>query len=116
MLYIQKHIDYIKSLETQNKSSLMAVYSAHLRLNAIYWGTTALYLMNAIDQVDRKTIIQSVMECYHPKVGGFGGHEGHDAHLLFTLSAIQVLATFDALNEIDPNMILNCKIAFVLMN
>ena len=110
MLYIQKHIDYIKSLESKNKSSLLAVYSAHLRLNAIYWGSTALYLLNAIDQLDRNTIVRNIMECYHPKVGGFGGHKGHDPHLLFTLSAIQVLATFDALHEINPTAILNCKI------
>lgn len=104
----ERHIAYIKSLDTKNKTSLLAVYSAHLRLNALYWGSTALYLLNAIEEVDRESIIADVMECYHPQVGGFGGHKGHDAHLLFTLSAIQVLATFDALDRVEPEAIMNC--------
>ena len=109
MLQIARHIAYIKSLDSKNQTNLLAVYSAHLRLNALYWGSTALYLLNAIDQVDRERIIDDVMDCYHPKVGGFGGHKGHDAHLLFTLSAIQVLATFDALDRIEPKDVMNCK-------
>lgn len=35
--------------------------------------------------------------------GGFGGNANHDPHLLYTLSSIQILAMFDALNEIDQN-------------
>ncbi|KAJ2998261.1 hypothetical protein HDV02_004681 [Globomyces sp. JEL0801] len=34
-------------------------------------------------------------------IGGFGGHPDHDPHLLFTLSAVQILVTFDALDVLD---------------
>ena len=33
--------------------------------------------------------------------GGFAGNIGHDPHLLYTLSAVQVLALFDKLNVLD---------------
>jgi hypothetical protein len=33
--------------------------------------------------------------------GGYGGAPGHDAHLLHTLSALQLLALCDALGEAD---------------
>lgn len=33
--------------------------------------------------------------------GGFGAAPGHDAHLLYTVSAVQVLATVDGLGELE---------------
>ncbi|XP_039173235.1 geranylgeranyl transferase type-2 subunit beta 2-like [Eucalyptus grandis] len=38
-------------------------------------------------------------------VGGFGGNIGHDPHLLYTLSAVQVLALFDKLHVLDINKV-----------
>jgi geranylgeranyl transferase type-2 subunit beta len=75
----------------------------------MYWGATALCLMNEQDRFDRQDIIKNVMECYHPNVGGFGGHLHHDPHLLNTLSAIQILATYDALEQVDRNAVLACN-------
>jgi geranylgeranyl transferase type-2 subunit beta len=40
--------------------------------------------------------------------GGFGGNEGYDAHLLYTLSAVQVLATYDALGRADTAAVVRC--------
>jgi len=42
-------------------------------------------------------------------IGGFGGNVGHDAHLLYTLSAVQILAIFNALDRIDAEPIVKCK-------
>jgi geranylgeranyl transferase type-2 subunit beta len=42
------------------------------------------------------------------KKGAFGAHPGHDAHILSTLSAIQVLATHDALSRINQPRIIDC--------
>ena len=33
--------------------------------------------------------------------GGFGGNKNHDPHLLYTLSAVQVLVQLNALDRID---------------
>ena len=40
--------------------------------------------------------------------GGFGGNIGHDPHILYTLSAVQVLALFDKLNVLDIDKVTNC--------
>ena len=50
--------------------------------------------------LDRDEVIENVLKCHHPN-GGFGGHPNHDPHLLFTLSAIQILVMYDALDCID---------------
>ncbi|KAI0247000.1 terpenoid cyclases/protein prenyltransferase alpha-alpha toroid [Lactifluus subvellereus] len=41
------------------------------------------------------------MSCWDDEAGAFGTHPGHDAHILSTLSAIQILATHDALARND---------------
>jgi len=43
--------------------------------------------------------------CY---AGGFAGNIGHDPHMLYTLSAVQVLALFDKLNVLDADKVANC--------
>lgn len=43
---------------------------------------------------------------YH--AGGFGGNIGHDPHVLYTLSAVQVLALFDKLDVLDIEKVSNC--------
>lgn len=39
------------------------------------------------------------------ETGGFGGSEGHDAHLLYTLSAVQILALYDKLSLLDADRV-----------
>jgi geranylgeranyl transferase type-2 subunit beta len=72
----------------------------HLRLNGIYWGLTALHLMGHPEALPRDEMIKFVLSCQHPS-GGFGAAPGHDAHMLYTVSAVQILATIDALDELD---------------
>ena len=43
---------------------------------------------------------------------GYGGAERHDAHLLYTLSAVQVAALIDRMDLIDPDAVMNCEILF----
>lgn len=40
--------------------------------------------------------------------GGFAGNVGHDPHILYTLSAVQVLALFDKLDVLDVDKVTNC--------
>lgn len=41
-------------------------------------------------------------------VGAFGAHPDHDAHILATLSAIQILAIHDALDGVDVPRMVKC--------
>jgi geranylgeranyl transferase type-2 subunit beta len=52
------------------------------------------------DALPRDETTEFVLSCQHDN-GGFGAAPGHDAHLLYTVSAVQVLATVDALEELE---------------
>lgn len=41
--------------------------------------------------------------------GGFGAFPKHDAHILSTLSAIQILVMLDALDRLDIPRVVSCK-------
>lgn len=43
------------------------------------------------------------MSCQHPN-GGFGAAPGHDPHMLYTVSAVQILVTTDAVDELDRRL------------
>ncbi|KAI0345321.1 rab geranylgeranyltransferase [Trametopsis cervina] len=94
-LHIPLHVKYVQSLG-ENKDDLTYHLTAHLRMNAIYWGLTALCVMKHKDALDRQEMIDYVMSCWDEQAGGFGAHPDHDAHLLPTLSAIQILMIQDA--------------------
>ncbi|ONI22167.1 hypothetical protein PRUPE_2G111600 [Prunus persica] len=72
----QKHVQFIVLVE-KKKDSFESVVMEHIRMNGAYW---------AARQDDS---------------GGFGGNIGHDPHVLYTLSAVQVLALFDKLDVLD---------------
>ncbi len=104
-------------------------------MNAVYWGLTALYIMNSKDALDREETIEYVMSCWDeqaglsiylmachiltltvlsfPLTGGFGAHPDHDAHIHSTLSAIQILVMQDALDRVDVDRVTKCIYSIV---
>ena len=74
----------------------------------MYWGLTALYLLRQQDKLNKQELLAWVMSC-QKQDGGFGGSPRHDAHLLHTLSAIQVLALYDELDLVDPAQVAACE-------
>ncbi|PSR75178.1 hypothetical protein PHLCEN_2v9268 [Hermanssonia centrifuga] len=103
-LNVPLHVKYIQALG-ENKDDLTYHLTAHLRLNAIYWGLTALCTMKHKDALDREEMIEFVMSCWDEEAGGFGAHPGHDAHMLPTCSAVQILTTHDALDRLDISQV-----------
>ncbi|KAI9293245.1 terpenoid cyclases/Protein prenyltransferase [Neoconidiobolus thromboides FSU 785] len=99
-LLIEKHISFLKELNDK-KDTLEYWHSEHLKLSAIYWSVTALYLLDSLDTYDKEDVIKFVLECYNEEDGGFGGSPGHDSHLLYTLSGIQILAIYNRLDRIE---------------
>ncbi|SCU83618.1 LADA_0C12530g1_1 [Lachancea dasiensis] len=90
------HIRYIASLDAK-KDDYEYWLTEHLRLNGVYWGLTALCMLDAKDTFDRTEMITFVRSCWDAKAGAFGAFPGHDAHVLTTLSGIQILSIYDAL-------------------
>lgn len=93
------HVKYIQSLDTR-KDEYEYWLTEHLRLNGLYWGLTALHLLGHPDALPRNETIDFVLSCQHDS-GGFGAAPGHDAHMLYTVSAVQILATIDAFDELE---------------
>ncbi|KAL2611693.1 hypothetical protein R1flu_023385 [Riccia fluitans] len=99
---LEKHVNYVKSLD--KKSDFDSVVMEHLRMSGAYWGLTALDLMHSLNDMDGEEIAAWILKCQHD-CGGFGGNIGHDPHILYTLSAVQILALFDKLSVVDADKI-----------
>ncbi|KAL2809619.1 terpenoid cyclases/protein prenyltransferase alpha-alpha toroid [Aspergillus granulosus] len=98
-LYTEKHVEYIKKLDSR-KDELEYWLTEHLRLNGVYWGLTALHLLGHPDGLPREDTINFVLSCQRDN-GGFGAAPGHDAHILYTVSAVQILVMLDAVDELE---------------
>ncbi|KAF9317815.1 hypothetical protein BG003_000281 [Podila horticola] len=104
-LLLEQHIKYIKELDTK-KNDLEYWLTEHLRVNGLYWGTTALHLLGHPEALDQDQIVEYLVNCQHDN-GGFGGHIDHDPHILSTLSAVQVLITYDRLDAINVDRVVD---------
>jgi len=93
------HVKYIQSLDTR-KTEYDYWLTEHLRLNGLYWGLVALHLLGHPEALPRAETIDFVLSCQHEN-GGFGAAPGHDAHILSTVSAVQILAMIDAFDELE---------------
>jgi geranylgeranyl transferase type-2 subunit beta len=61
-------------------------------------------LLGLEENMGPKEIVEWVLKCQHPN-GGFSGNIDHDPHILYTLSAVQILAMCDALDRIDAELV-----------
>jgi geranylgeranyl transferase type-2 subunit beta len=93
------HVKYIQSLDTR-KDQYDYWLTEHLRLNGLYWGLTSLHLLRHPEALPRQETIDFVLSCQHEN-GGFGAAPGHDAHMLSTVSAVQIFAMLDAFDELE---------------
>ena len=66
----------------------------------MYWGLTALHLLGHPDALPRDKTLEFVFACQNSD-GGFGAAPGHDSHMLYTVSAVQILATIDGLEDLE---------------
>ncbi|KAI0910520.1 terpenoid cyclases/protein prenyltransferase alpha-alpha toroid [Ustulina deusta] len=104
-----RHVTYIQSLDAR-KDEYEYWLTEHLRLNGLYWGLTALHLLRHPDALPRDETIDFVLSCQHEN-GGFGAAPGHDAHMLYTVSAVQILALVDAFDELETRGTGKLKVA-----
>lgn len=95
-----KHVQFVLSLDKQTDTFEYYV-GEHLRMSGVYWGLMAMDLMQSLDSMPLGAIVDWVLQCQDSVGGGFAGNVGHDPHLLYTLSAVQILAMCDALDRID---------------
>eukprot|EP00740_Mantoniella_antarctica_P025618 CAMPEP_0198683586 /NCGR_PEP_ID=MMETSP1468-20131203/10862_1 /TAXON_ID=1461545 /ORGANISM="Mantoniella sp, Strain CCMP1436" /LENGTH=315 /DNA_ID=CAMNT_0044427711 /DNA_START=1 /DNA_END=948 /DNA_ORIENTATION=- len=102
-LSVDLHAGFVKR-QSEDTDTIEYVLTEHLRMSGVYWGLTGMHLLGRLDDMDGDGIVAWVMTCWHG-CGGFGGSEGHDPHVLYTLSAVQVLALYDRMDLLDRDAI-----------
>ncbi|RMC08846.1 hypothetical protein DUI87_15098 [Hirundo rustica rustica] len=61
-------------------------------------------LMGQLHRMNKEEILSFIKSCQH-ECGGISASIGHDPHLLYTLSAVQILILYDSLHIVDVNKI-----------
>uniref|UniRef100_A0A3B3WB59 Geranylgeranyl transferase type-2 subunit beta n=1 Tax=Poecilia mexicana TaxID=48701 RepID=A0A3B3WB59_9TELE len=102
-LLLDKHADYIAAYGSK-KDDYEYTLSEYLRMSGIYWGLTVMDLMGQLHRMNRQEIVDFIKACQH-ECGGISASIGHDPHLLYTLSAVQILCLYDSLDAIDVDKV-----------
>jgi geranylgeranyl transferase type-2 subunit beta len=127
LLYYGKHLQYVETLAKRLDQSYEGALTNHLRLSGVYWSISTMFLLCGDDvkevhermknllpsnittttttttttsPLDTISIVEWIDTCYDPLSGGYGGDTGHDGHVLYTLSALQLLAMTNSLHRI----------------
>lgn len=98
-LLVDQHARFVKQLD-EKQDTFEHWTMQHLRVSGIYWGLGAMDVMDRIADMPRDEIVAFATKCRNAD-GGYGGIERHDSHMLYTLSAVQVLCIMGAEAEID---------------
>lgn len=105
------HIKYIQNLDSKvTKETYEYWLLEHLRLNGLYWGVMALATMGSLESLPKDEVVKFVMQCFDSEAGGFAPFPGHDAHVLTTLSGLQILLIYnemEALSSVQKSQIVN---------
>lgn len=99
-LLIRKHSDYLAKYGTDSEDFEYNM-TEYLRVSGIYWSLTAMELMGASHRMPKEEIIKFISTCQNKENGGISACYPHDPHILYTLSAIQVLTMYNRLDAID---------------
>jgi len=101
-LLLGKHEEFLQGY-AKNQDSYEYVMSEWLRCSGVYWCYTALELLHNTE-LNTEELTHFVMSCYDGS-GGFGASKDNDPHLLYTLSAVQIMAMMDQLDMLDTEAI-----------
>ncbi|KAF2395928.1 geranylgeranyl transferas-like protein type II beta subunit [Trichodelitschia bisporula] len=101
-LHTSAHVRYTQTLDKRH-DEFEYWLTEHLRLNGLYWGLTALHLLGKPDALPRAEVLDFVLSCLHES-GGMGAAPGHDAHMLYTVSGVQILALVDGFEELEARV------------
>uniref|UniRef100_A0AAY4BBQ8 Geranylgeranyl transferase type II subunit beta n=1 Tax=Denticeps clupeoides TaxID=299321 RepID=A0AAY4BBQ8_9TELE len=104
-LLLDKHADYIAAYGSK-KDDYEYTLSEYLRMSGIYWGLTVMDLMDQLHRMNRDEILEFIRSCQH-ECGGISASVGHDPHLLYTLSAVQILSLYDNLGSINVDKVVD---------
>ncbi|GMH66417.1 hypothetical protein TrLO_g10112 [Triparma laevis f. longispina] len=105
------HKSYILMLSQKLSSptSYEGAVTSHLRMSGVYWSLASMHLMCEEEEanvlMNSGEITEWVLQCFDEETGGFAGNVNHDPHILYTLSALQILAMFDSLSLVNTEKV-----------
>ncbi|XP_023018185.2 geranylgeranyl transferase type-2 subunit beta [Leptinotarsa decemlineata] len=105
-ILMDKHIEFIRDYG-QKENSYEYGMTDYLRVSGMYWGLTALELMNTSPPQSKDEIAKYIKSCQDPESGGISACQKHDPHILHTLSAVQILCIYDNLDAVDIEAIVS---------
>lgn len=82
---------YLSINQDDGKRKYETVMVNHLKMSALYWALTSLVLLRHDIEPMRERVFSFLASCYNSDNGGYAGDVGLGSHLLFTLSALQIL-------------------------
>jgi len=97
------HGKFLRHLDA-NQDTFEYAAIEHLKVSGVYWAMSSAQLLGYRDLIDVNKAVAFVTKC-QSECGGFGGNVGHDPHLLYTLSALQILCLADKLAEVDADKV-----------
>uniref|UniRef100_A0A1B6EFJ0 Geranylgeranyl transferase type-2 subunit beta n=1 Tax=Clastoptera arizonana TaxID=38151 RepID=A0A1B6EFJ0_9HEMI len=98
-LLLKKHSEFIATFGTK-KDDFEYCRTENLRMSGMYWGLTAMDVMDQLHSMDKQEVIGFIQQCVNEESGGISASIGHDPHLLYTLSAVQIACLLDCVNEL----------------
>ncbi|KAA6395599.1 MAG: putative Geranylgeranyl transferase type-2 subunit beta 2 [Streblomastix strix] len=103
---IRQHIGFIRKLmKEQQAETEETAKIEHMKMNAVYWGLSALDLLNALPLTEERNLIMNKLQKCRNVDGGYGGSPLHDSHILSTLSVIQIAVILGQVDKIDRESI-----------
>lgn len=99
-LLTSKNVDFLVNYGTKEDNYMYGM-TDYLRMSGIYWSITALDLVNEAHRLNQNDIIDFIKQCQDTETGGIAASINHDPHILYTLSAIQILCIYDEIKAID---------------
>lgn len=101
------HVRYVTTLAERldAPTSYEGAVTSHLKMAGVYWSVGAMSLLRSRKEVNESMRLESeivdfVFACFDERAGGFGANVGgHDAHLTYTLYALQILAMAGRLDD-----------------
>ncbi|GLV35980.1 Rab geranylgeranyltransferase subunit beta [Carabus blaptoides fortunei] len=99
-LMLKKNGDFIANYGTAEDNYLYGM-TDYLRMSGIYWSLTALDIMGQGDRLNQSDITEFIKQCQDSESGGISASVNHDPHMLYTLSAVQILCMYNDVKAID---------------
>ncbi|XP_002740225.2 geranylgeranyl transferase type-2 subunit beta-like [Saccoglossus kowalevskii] len=101
-----KHSEFIAAYGSKKDYKYEYAMTEYLRMSGIYWGLTAMDLLGKLHNMDKDKVVQFVKDCQHD-CGGISASNGHDPHMLYTLSAVQILTLYNKVDAINVNKVVD---------